>query len=157
MNEEWVVEELGPSDAKDVEGLFRVVWPQAKKYPEEWRRKRMLSAEEIIEEMKSGFRYFGMRLEGRIVGVYKARICGDICFGEHQSIHPECRAAGLAEAMYDQFFELADRTNCRKNVVNILIGHGIGELCVRRYSFQKVGEPFEQSKGMLVQRYEREV
>lgn len=151
------MEELGPSDAKDVEGLFRVVWPQAKEYPEEWRRKRMLSAEEIVEEMESGYRYFGMRLEGRIVGVYKARIRGDICFGEHQSIHPECRVAGLAEAMYDQFFELAERTNCRKNVVSILIGHGIGELCVGRYSFQKAGEPFEQSKGMLVQRYEREI
>lgn len=157
MNEEWVVEEFGPADAKDVEDLFRAVWPQAKEYPEEWRRKRMLSAEEIVGEMESGHRYFGIVLDERIVGVYKARIRGDTCFGEHQSIHPGCRAAGLAEAMYDQFFELGKRTNCRKNVVNILIGHGIGELCVRRYSFQKVGEPFEQAKGMLVQTYEREI
>ena len=117
----------------------------------------VMTPDEIVGEMKSGHLYFGIALDEMIVGVYKARIRGDMCFGEHQSIHPSCRAAGLAEAMYDQFFELAKRTNCRKNVVNILIGHGIGELCVRRYSFQKVGEPFEQAEGMLVQRYERQI
>ncbi|MFQ5909812.1 MAG: GNAT family N-acetyltransferase [Thermoplasmata archaeon] len=157
MSEEWVVEELGPLDAMDIEDLFRIVWPRADEYPEEWRTKRMLSADEVVEEMEGGFRYFGIRLGERIVGVYKARIRREACHGEHQSIHPRCREAGLAKAMYDQFIDLAKKTNCRKNVVNILIGHEMSERCVRRYSFQKVGEPFEQCEGMWVQRYEREV
>ncbi|MFQ6106862.1 MAG: GNAT family N-acetyltransferase [Thermoplasmata archaeon] len=156
MNDDWVVEELEPADAKEIECLFRTVWSQAEEYPEEWRRKRQLTAEEITEEMESGYRYFGIRLGDGIVGVYKARIRGEACHGEHQSIHPRCRAAGLARAMYDQFIDLAKRANCRKNVVNILIGHRISERCVRRYSFKRVGEPFEQCRGMLVQRYERE-
>lgn len=152
-----MVEELGPSDAKDIENLFRIVWPNAKEYPEEWRDKRMLSGDEVIEEMKSGYRYFGIKLGERIVGTYKVRIQGDACHGEHQSIHPSCRAVGLAKAMYDQFLDLARKTNCKRNVVNVLIGHEIGERCVKGYGFSKVGEPFEQCKGMLVQRYEREV
>ncbi|MFQ6128170.1 MAG: GNAT family N-acetyltransferase [Thermoplasmata archaeon] len=157
MGEEWVVEELSPSDARDIENLFKIVWAKATEYPEEWRKRRMLSAKEIIEEMERGYRFFGIRLGERIVGVYKARIRGDACYGEHQSIHPRCRAAGLAKAMYDQFLDFARKTNCGKNVVNILIGHQISERCVRRYAFHKVGEPFEQCEGMLVQRYEREV
>jgi hypothetical protein len=157
MNEVWVVEELGPSDANDIENLFGIVWQNAREYPEEWREKRMLSVEEIIEEMKSGYRYFGIRLGEIIVGIYKVRIQGDACHGEHQSIHPSCRAAGLAKAMYDQFLGFAIETNCKRNVVNVLIGHEIGERCVKSYGFRKVGEPFEQCKGMLVQRFEREV
>jgi hypothetical protein len=157
MTRDWVVEELGPSDINDIETLFRTVWPQAVEYPEEWRKKRMLKAEEIVKEMESGYRYFGIRLEARLVGVYKAKITGDICQGEHQSIHPRCRAGGLAKAMYDQFIELAASTSCRKNVVNVLIGHATSERCVQRYSFRAAGEPFEQCPGMRVQRYERSV
>jgi hypothetical protein len=157
MTRDWVVEELGPADAGDVETLFRTVWTQAKEYPEEWRKKRMLKAEEIVDEMETGYRYFGIRLEGRMVGVYKARILGDVCQGEHQSIHPQCRAEGLSKAMYDQFIDLASEVNCKRNAVYVLIGHEIGERCVGRYSFKKVGEPFEQCSGMLVQRYERSV
>lgn len=157
MTEEWVVEELTPADASDVEELFRIVWTQATEYPEEWRRRRMLTSAQIVKEMEAGYRYFGIRLGERVVGVYKARILEDVCRGEHQSIHPKCRAAGLARAMYDQFLGLAKEANCSKNVVNILIGHDIGERCVRKYSFRRAGEPFEQSEGMLVQRYERDV
>jgi hypothetical protein len=157
MTSDWVVEELGQPDAEDIETLFKTVWSQATEYPPEWRKKRMLKADEIVEEMKTGFHYFGIRLEGRLVGVYKARIRGDICQGEHQSIDPRCRAGGLAKAMYDQFIDLATKANCRTNAVNILIGHETSERCVRRYSFKKVGEPFEQCRGMLVQRYERSV
>jgi len=46
---------------------------------------------EIEKEMENEHQYFGIRIRGKIVGLYKASIRGDGCFGEHQSIHPEYR------------------------------------------------------------------
>lgn len=70
--------------------------------------------------MDSGYRYFGIRVRGKIVGMYKARFRGDGCFGEHQSIHPDYRGRGLARLMYEQLFRFARRNNCKRVYVNIL-------------------------------------
>ncbi|MHC1579613.1 MAG: GNAT family N-acetyltransferase [Candidatus Alkanophagales archaeon] len=153
----YEVIELGKEDAEEIERVFREVWPRAYEYPEGWRRKRTMTAEQIRKEMDEGYHYFGVRVGGRLVGVYKAKITERGCFGEQQSILPEFRNRGIASAMYEQFIEFARRNKCKVNYVNILVGQESGERLVRKFGFRKVGKPYEQYPGMLVQMWEREV
>ncbi len=159
MTEDWkdVIVEFDESDCGEISNLFAAVWPTAVEYPEYWRRRRMLASEQVAEEMRQGYRFFGARDEGRIVGVYKARIIGDDCFGEHQTILKSHRRSGLGSLMYDQFKALARKEGCRINSVNALLGQEATLRMIEKHGFQKEGDPFEQSPGMLVQRFEREV
>lgn len=153
--EEIRIIEFSEEDAKEISELFKLVWPLAKEYPEQWRKHRMFSPEQIIEDMRSGYHYFGSRLEGQIVGVYKAKITEKGLYGEHQTVRLECRATGLASAMYLQFAEYGRAHGCKRNYCNILVGQEIGEKLMKNYGFHPWGEPYEQSEGMLVQMYER--
>lgn len=142
-------------DAEEISQLFRQVWPLASDYPESWRRKRMYTPDQVIEDMRTGYHYFGARLEGRIVGLYKAIITDKGLFGEHQTVSPVCRGSGLASAMYMQFAEFAKNIGCERNYCNILVGQEVSEKMMKRFGFRKWGEPYEQHPGMLVQMYER--
>jgi L-amino acid N-acyltransferase YncA len=153
--EEIRIIEFGEDDADEISELFRLAWPLASEYPEHWRKKRMFSSEQIIEEMRSGYHYFGSRLQGRIVGLYKAIITEKGLFGEHQTVKPECMATGLASAMYIQFAEYGRAHGCKRNYCNILVGQEAGEKLMKKFGFRPWGEPYEQSEGMLVQMYER--
>ena len=153
--EEIRIIEFGEEDAEEISELLRNVWPLAVEYPEHWRKKRIYSPEEIIEEMRGGYHYFGSRLQGKIVGVYKAIITEKGLYGEQQSVRPDCRATGLASAMYMQFAEYGRVHGCKRNYCNILVGQEAGEKLMKRFGFQPWGEPYEQSEGMLVQMYER--
>lgn len=153
--EEIKIIEFGEEDAVEISELFRHVWPLADDYPEHWRKKRMYTPEQIIEEMRQGYHYFGSRLQGRIVGLYKAKITEKGLMGEHQTVDPECRTTGLASAMYMQFAEYGRANNCKRNYCNILVGQKVGEKLMMKYGFRPWGEPFYQSEGMLVQMYER--
>lgn len=155
--EEAAMEEFGEEDCNELEDLYRAVWPTATEYPEHWRQNRMMSSDQVREEMRQGIRFFGVRGEGKIVGVYKARITEDECFGEHQSILASHRGSGVATLMYDQFKKLAKDNGCRVNSVNVLLGQEPTLRLVENHGFHKVGEPFEQSPGMFVQRFERNV
>ncbi len=148
---------LSKEDAKDISMLYKEVWPNAYEYPKEWREKRAMSEAEIKSEMDSGYFFFGVRIEGKLVGVYKASITDRGCFGEQQAVHPEYSAQGVASAMYEQFYEFAKENKSAVNYVNILAGNEPCERAMRRFNFYKTGEPWEQSKGMLVQTYERKV
>ncbi|MHA2352623.1 MAG: N-acetyltransferase family protein [Candidatus Thorarchaeota archaeon] len=147
--------EFSEEDANEISELFKHVWPLAKEYPEHWRKTRMYTAEQIIADMKNDYHYFGSRLQGRIVGLYKAKITDKGLYGEHQTVRPECRATGLASAMYLQFAEYGRAHGCKRNYCNILVGQEIGEKLMEKYGFQPWGEPYYQSEGMLVQMYER--
>ena len=151
------VELIGKEGAKDVSALYKEVWPKAYEYPKEWREKRAMSAEEIKREMDSGHYFFGVRIEGRLVGVYKASLTERGCFGEQQAVLPEYSDQGVASAMYEQFYEFARANNCKVNYVNILAGNEPCERAMAKFNFYKTDEPWEQSKGMLVQTYERKV
>jgi L-amino acid N-acyltransferase YncA len=153
--EEIRIVEFDKSDAVEISELFRQVWPLATDYPEIWRKKRMYSPEQIIEDMENGFHYFGARLGGKILGVYKAIITDKGLFGEQQTVHPSCRATGLASAMYMQFADYGQRNGCKRNYCNILVGQEASEKLMIRFGFHPWGEPFEQIEGMLVQTYER--
>ena len=153
--EEIRIIEFSEEDATEISELFRQVWPLAKEYPEHWRKERMYTSEQIVEEMRNGYHYFGSRLQGQIVGVYKARITDKGLYGEHQTVRPECRATGLASAMYIQFAEYGKAYGCKRNYCNILVGQEVGEKLMKRYNFRPWGEPYEQAEGMLVQMYER--
>lgn len=153
--EEIRVIEFTEEDAEEISDLFRQVWPLAVEYPEHWRMKRMYTPEQIIADMRLGYHYFGSRLQGRIVGLYKAIITEDGLYGEHQTVRPECRATGLASAMYMQFAEFGRTHGCRRNYCNILVGQEVGERLMKRFGFQPWGDPYEQDEGMLVQMYER--
>ena len=159
MTGNWknIIVEFDESDSVELSRLFAEVWPEAVEYPEHWRKRRMLTPGQIAEEMKQGYRFFGARDKGRIVGVYKARILEGDCFGEHQTIHPSHRGSGLGSSMYDQFKDLAKREGCRINSVNALLGQDATLRMIEKHGFHKVDDPFEQSPGMLVQRFEREV
>ncbi len=157
MSADVKVEQLSPQDASEIESLFREVWPKAREYPEEWRRKRTLSREKILKEMEEGVYYFGVRKEGRIVGLYKAIIRGESVLGEHQTVHPAWRGRGLAIAMYKQLLEFAKEMGCKKVVVNILPEQRPSRRCVNELGFHKRGSIWEQAKGMWVQTYEKEV
>jgi len=151
------VELLSSKDAAEIEALFKEVWPTAIEYPEEWRRKRTLSREEIMREMEAGYYYFGVRMDGRIVGLYKASIRGDSVLGEHQSVHPSYRGQGLAIIMYEQIINFAKEKKCKRIYVNILLNQIASRKCVETLGFHKKGHPYEQAKGMLVQMYEKEI
>ena len=151
------VELLSTDDAAKIEALFKEVWPTAVDYPEEWRKKRTLSRKEIVKEMKEGYHYFGVRKDDRIVGLYKASIKGDRISGEHQSVHPAYRGQGLAIVMYRQLIDFAKEKGCRRVYVNILPNQTASEKCVDELGFRKKGEPYEQTKGMIVQMYEKEI
>jgi GNAT superfamily N-acetyltransferase len=153
--EEIRIIEFGEEDAEEISELFRQVWPLAVEYPDHWRRKRMYSAEQVREEMRNGFHYFGSRLGGKIVGLYKAIVTEKGLYGEHQTVRPECRATGLASAMYIQFAEYGRAMGCKRNYCNILVGQEVGERLMKRFGFRPWGEPYEQAEGMLVQLYER--
>ncbi len=153
--EEIRIIEFNEEDAKDISELFRQVWPLAKEYPEHWRKERMYSPEQIIEEMRNGYHYFGSRLQGQIVGLYKAKITDKGLYGEHQTVRPECRTTGLASAMYMQFAEYGRAQGCERNYCNILVGQEVGEKLMKRFGFHPWDEPYEQTEGMIVQLYER--
>ncbi len=155
--ETYHVIELTEDDAEAIEQLFKAVWPYATEYPEQWRKNRMLSKQAIIDEMRSGYHYFGIKVEGKLAGLYKALISPEGCFGEHQSIDPKLARRGMGGAMYKQFIEFAKEMGCKRNFCNILIGQIPSEKLVKKFGFRKLGEPYEQAKGMLVQMYEREV
>jgi len=146
---------LGKRDSREIETLLKEVWPTAYEYPEEWRKKRTLSHRGIEEEMGIGYLYFGIRIRGKIVGIYKASIHEDGCFGEHQSIHPDHRGKGLAKIMYKQFFRFARKNNCKRVYVNILANQLPTRKFVESLGFKKRGPEYEQIKGMLVQMYEK--
>ncbi|MGY5872019.1 MAG: GNAT family N-acetyltransferase [Candidatus Thorarchaeota archaeon] len=153
--EEIRIIEFGEEDAMELSELFRQVWPLAKEYPEHWRKERMYTLEQIHHDIKNGFHYFGSRLQGSIVGVYKAKITDKGLFGEHQTVRPECRTSGLASAMYLQFAEYGIEHGCKRNYCNILVGQQVGEKLMMRFGFVPWGDPYEQSEGMMVQMYER--
>lgn len=153
--EEIRVIEFTEEDAKEISELFRQVWPLALEYPEQWRKKRMYTSEQIIQEMSSGYHYFGSRLQGMIVGVYKAIITEKGLYGEHQTVRPECRTSGLASAMYIQFAEFGREHGCQRNYCNVLVGQEAGERLMKKFGFTPWGKPYEQTDGMVVQMYER--
>jgi len=153
VGEEFMVERLSENDAAELEELLREVWPKATEYPEKWRRARMIGRRQIIDEMKSGFHYFGVRLNGKIVGFYKARALGDAYIGEHQSVHPASRGLGLARAMYKHFAQFARETGYRRIRVNVLPSQIASVKLMKKFGFKKVRE-YEQVPGMLVHLYE---
>ncbi len=147
--------EFVEEDAAEISELFELVWSLATEYPEHWRKKRMYSPDQIIEDMRNGYHYFGGRFEGKIVGLYKAKITEKGLFGEHQTVHPKCRSTGLASAMYIQFAEYGRSHGCIRNYCNILVGQEVGEKLMKKFGFHPWGDPYEQAEGMLVQMYER--
>lgn len=153
--EEIRIIEFGEEDAEEISQLFKMVWPTAKEYPEEWRKQRMYTPQQIIDEMRNGYHYFGGRLQGRIVGLYKVSITEKGLYGEHQTVTQACWGTGLASAMYIQFAEFGRERGCKRNYCNIIVGQEVGEKLMKKFGFHPWGEPFEQHEGMLVQMYER--
>jgi GNAT superfamily N-acetyltransferase len=150
---EFEVEELSEDDAPHIEWLFKEVWPKATEYPEKWREMRVINRKQIMDEMNNGFRYFGIRMNGRIVGLYKALRVGDTLIGENQAVHPAHRRRGLAKAMYKHFIQFAKEVGCRRILVNILPSQVASEKLVKEFGFKKIRE-YEQIPEMLVHLYE---
>lgn len=151
------VEKLSKADAAAIANLYAEAWPKAYEYPEEWRRKRTISKGQVEKEMEEGYTYFGVRMDGKLVGVYKVKRVGEGLFAEHQAVHPDYRGQGLAVSMYEQLLKYAKEEGAKWVRVNILVGHAPSEKCVNKLCFKKVGELWEQAKGMLVQTWEREI
>jgi len=151
-----VVEELFEIDASEIELLLKEVWPKTVEYPKSWREMRTISQEQIINEMNDGFAYFGIKIDGRIIGFYKIFIAGSICIGEHQSVHPSYRNLGLGKAMYKHFVEFAEKIGSKRIYVNILPTHVASVKLAEAFGFKKIGE-FEQISGMRVHLYEKEI
>jgi hypothetical protein len=147
--------ELTPEDALDISQLMALVWPNSKHIPAEWRHKRVLSPEQIIDEMQAGYHYFGVRIEGQIAGFYKTYLMPEGLLGEHQTVHPDFRHRGLVRAMYRQFITYAQELKAPANLCNILTAHATMRALVESIGFQPEGDPYEQSPGMSVQLYKR--
>ena len=154
---EGEVEELSVQDASEIEALFQKVWSTAYEYPEEWRNGRILSRDRIVKDIHNGYHYFGIRIDKKLAGVYKALITEEGLLGEHQSVDPDFRGMGLATAMYHQFIRFAREINCKKVYVNILANQAASRKIVEKMGFRKKGREYEQAKGMIVQMYEKEV
>lgn len=155
--EETRVVEFTEHDALEISALFALVWSKASQIPPEWRQKRVLTAEQIIEEMRSGYRYFGARIDGKIVGLYKTSLTPEGLLGEHQTVHPTYRHRGLVRAMYRQFIRLAQQIGASANLCNILYSQHTMRKVVEQFGFEPHGDPYEQAPGMLVQLYKRSV
>jgi RimJ/RimL family protein N-acetyltransferase len=152
------VEALSENDVSEISRLFCEVWLEnAREYPEEWRKSRALNDAQILKEMREGYRFFGIRINKQLIGVYTVLIIDEGLFGEHQSVHPDHRNRGLATAMYRHFINFAKTHNCKKIYVNILLNQTASRKIVEKMGFHKESNPFEQSRGMLVQRYEKQV
>jgi RimJ/RimL family protein N-acetyltransferase len=154
--DEFRVERLFEKDATKVEDLLKEVWSNATEYPEKWRKARAIGRSQIIIEMNTGFHYFGIRLNGKIVGFYKARITKDAYLGEHQSVHPAYRGRGLAKVMYTHFIQFAKETGCRKIRVNILPNQIVSVKLMKKFGFKKMME-YKQIPRMLVHLYEKKI
>lgn len=150
------VERLSEDDATGIEWLFEVVWPEAKEYPQKWREMRVIDRRQIRNEIRNGFLYFGVTINGRVVGLYKALRVGGMLIGENQAVHPAHRKRGLAKAMYEHFIYFAKNSGCRKILVNILPSQVASEKLVKHFGFKKIKE-YEQIPGMLVHLYEKEI
>ncbi len=150
-----IIEEFTEKDADELEDVFRKVWTVSCEYPEKWRKTRQLTKDEIIQEMHSGYHFFGARNQEGIMGVYKLIVLDEGCFGEHQSILPAYTGKGIASAMYEQFIEYAKTLDSTRNFVYILETHTACIHLVEKFGFSPVGDPFEQAEGMFVQEYER--
>lgn len=70
------VRELSEQDAAQIETLFKKVWSSAYDYPEKWRKQRTLTKEQISKEMQNHYHYFGIKINNKLVGLYKALITG---------------------------------------------------------------------------------
>jgi len=151
------VKELSETDAPEIEALLKKVWSTAYEYPENWRKRRILTRVEIAREMQKGFHYFGVRMDDGLVGLYKALITENGLFGEHQSVDPDYRGFGLATAMYRQFIRFAKENNCKKVYVNTLTDQIATIKIMEKMGFHKKGPEYEQAKGMGVQMYEKNV
>jgi predicted GNAT family N-acyltransferase len=147
--------ELTPEDALDISQLMALVWPNSNHIPAEWRHKRILSPEQIIDEMQAGYHYFGARIEGQIAGFYKTYLMAEGLLGEHQTVHPDFRHRGLVRAMYRQFITYAQELKAPANLCNILTAHATMRTLVESFGFHPEGDPYEQSPGMSVQFYKR--
>jgi L-amino acid N-acyltransferase YncA len=106
--------------------------------------------------MNTGFHYFGIRLNGKIVGLYKARITKDAYLGEHQSVHPVYRGRGLAKTMYTHFIQFAKETGYKKMRVNILPNQIASVKLMKKFGFKKMME-YKQIPRMLVHLYEKKI
>lgn len=146
---------LTEADAPEIAELLDLVWPQATHIPQAWRQKRVLTPAQVINEMHSGYRYFGARVEGQLAGFYKTFLKPEGLFGEHQTVHPDFRHRGLVRAMYRQFIDYAHELNAPANLCNILHDHVTMRELVEAFGFQPEGPPYEQASGMLVQLYKR--
>ena len=147
--------EFTEADAPEISDLFTKVWPFAEEYPPTWRQKRCITSSQIIEEMRSGYHYFGARINGNIAGLYKAHMTPKGFLGEHQTVHPDYRHKGLVRAMYRQFITYAREEGAVANLCNILISQVSMCELVEGFGFQPQGPPYEQASGMMVQLYVR--
>jgi hypothetical protein len=147
--------EFTEDDAPEIADLLILVWPHATEYPPPWRRKRCLSTEQIVQEMRAGYHYFGARLQGRVAGLYKAHLTPDGLLGEHQTVHADFRHRGLVRAMYDQFIAYGRAIGAAANLCNILVSQESMCRLIKSFGFQPKGSPYEQAPGMLVQLYRR--
>jgi len=151
------VKELNKEHTSQIEALFKRVWSAASEYPEEWRKERILSKEQILEEMNTGYHFFGVTIDNKLVGVYKAIVNNDGLFGEHQSVDPEYRGLRLATAMYNQFIQFAKESNYKKVYVNTLVNQVATIKILKKMGFEKKDQKYEQAKDMKVQMYEKNV
>lgn len=151
------VKELNNSDIPEIEALLKTVWSTAFEYPQDWREKRILTQKQILQEIQRGYHYFGIRIDGKLAGLYKAIITEKGLFGEHQAVDPKYRGQGLATAMYLQFMDFCKQNNCGKVYINVLAKQVASVKIMEKLGFQKSGPEYEQSKGMIVQIYEKKV
>jgi len=151
------VKELSEDDAPEIEALFKRVWSDAFEYPENWRRRRTLTREQISKEMREGFHYFGIRIDNKLVGLYKALVTEEGLLGEHQTVDPDYRGLELATAMYHQFIRFGKENSCQRVYVNILPNQIASRRILEKLGFQKKGQEYEQAKGMKVQMFQRKV
>lgn len=150
------VERLSENDATEIEWLLKEAWPKATEYPKKWREARVIDQKQIIGEMNAGLYYFGIRVNGKIIGFYKASTAEEAFVGEHQSVHPAYRRRGLAKVMYEHFIKFAKEIGCKKVRVNILPSQVASVKLVKKYGFTKTIE-YEQIPGMLVHLYEKKI
>jgi len=155
--EKHAVKELSEKDTLRIEALLKKVWSTSYEYPEEWRTKRILTERQVRDEMQQSCHYFGIEIDGKLAGIYKAWITDTGLFGEHQSVDPEYRGLGLATAMYHQFIGFAKENKCRRVYVNTLVNQAATIKTLKKLGFHKTRPEYEQAKGMRVQTYELHV
>ena len=104
---------IAPCEESDVPSIFDIINQSALAYKgvipaDRWHEPYMPLAE-LQAEIVKGVRFFGCRVDGRLVGVMGIQDVQDVTLIRHAYIRPECRRQGIGHKLLETMRRLTTR------------------------------------------------